>query len=113
MYPSKKTRLYISDLLPDPALSYPSYYTLSPSMHNNEILQSTIVALHSFELSYYTTPKGFEDIFAMLESGGFPLYKEHYIVGYFGGKLMVLEPNGWRGMPATKELFTLENWLVF
>ena len=112
MYQKKKERLYISDLLENPAVSYPAYYTLSSSMIRNEMLQSAIIALHSYDFFYYETPKSFDDIFAMLHSGTFPIYKEKYIVGYFGGKMMYLESAGWRAMPATEALFRLENWLV-
>ena len=113
MYKNKKERLYISQLLNNPAVSYPSYYTLSTSMLKNEMLLSSIEALHSFEFSYYECAKSYEDIFAMFSSGTFPIYKERYIVGYFGSKMMYLEPNGWRSMPTTEDTFKLENWLVF
>jgi len=112
MYTKKRERLYICDLLEDPAVSYPSYYLLSSSMHKNEMLHAALIALHSFDLSYYEIPKNFEDIFAMFHSGTFPIYNEKYIVGYFGGKMMYLESNGWKGMPVTEALFKLENWLV-
>ena len=113
MYQKKKERLYITTLLEDPAVSYPSYYTLSSQMFKNEILHDAIVSLHSFEFSYYTSPKSYDDIFSMLHSGSFPIYKEKYIVGYFGNKLMYLEPAGWKGMPSTEDIFKLEHWLVF
>lgn len=112
MYHKKKERMYISDLLDDPAVTYPTYYTLSSSMHKNEMLQAAITALHSFDFSYYETAKTYEDIFAMFTNGTFPLYKEKYIVGYFGNKMMYLEPQGWKAMPATEEVFKMENWLV-
>ncbi len=112
MYQKKKERLYICDLLDDPAVTYPSYYILSSSMLKNEMLHGAIVSLHSFDLSYYETPKHFDDIFKMFDSGTFPIYKEKYIVGYFGNKMMFLESNGWKGMPATADIFKLENWLV-
>ncbi len=32
MYQKKKERLYISELLDDPSVTYPSYYALSTSM---------------------------------------------------------------------------------
>ena len=112
MYQKKKERLYICDLLENPAVPYPSYYVLSTSMMKNEMLHSAIVSLHSFDFSYYETAKNYDDIFAMFASGTFPLYKEKYIVGYFGNKMMYLESNGWKGMPATADIFKLENWLV-
>ena len=84
MYNKKKERLYICDLLDNPAVPYPSYYVLSSSMNNNEMLQTALIALHSFDFSYYERAKSYEDIFAMFHSGTFPIYKEKYIVGYFG-----------------------------
>jgi len=112
MYQKKKERLYICDLLEDPALTYPSYYILSSSMLKNEMLHTAIMSLHSFDFSYYEMPKSFDDIFKMFDSATFPIYKEKYIVGYFGNKMMFLESNGWKGMPATADIFKLENWLV-
>jgi len=112
MYTKKKERFYICDIVEDPAVSYPAYYILSASMRKNEMLHSALAALHSFDFSYYETAKNHEDIFAMFHSGTFPIYKEKYIVGYFGGKMMYLESAGWKGMPATEEIFKLENWLV-
>jgi hypothetical protein len=112
MYNKKKERLYISELLDNPAVAYPAYYVLSLTMHKNEMLHSALISLHSFDFSYYEGAKNFEDIFAMFDSGTFPLYKEKYIVGYFGNKMMYLESNGWKGMPATADIFKLENWLV-
>lgn len=112
MYNKKKERFYISDLLKNPALPYPSYYVLSTSMHKNEMLQTALVALHSFDFSQYEKAKNHEDIFAMFHSGIFPIYKEKYIVGYFGNKMMYLESNGWKSMPVTEDIFNMDNWLV-
>lgn len=113
MYQKKKERLYISDLLDDPALAYPAYYMVSLNMLKNEMLHAALFALHSFDFSYYQRAKSYEDIFAMFHSGTFPLYKEKYLVGYFGNKMMYLESNGWKGMPSTEEIFKMENWLVY
>ncbi len=66
MYQKKKERLYISDLLGNPAVPYPSYYVLSTSMHKNEMLQSAIIALHNFDFSYYETARGYEGLFNIL-----------------------------------------------
>ena len=112
MYQKKKEKLYISELIENSAVAYPSYYILSTSMHDNEMLHAALIALHSFDFTYYETAKSYEDIFAMFNSGTFPIYKEKYIVGYFGNKMMYLEPNGWKGMPSTEEIFKMENWLV-
>lgn len=107
-----KERLYVCDLLDNPAVAYPSYYTLSTSLCKNEMLKTALIALHSFDFSYYETAKSHEDIFAMFHAGTFAIYKEKYIVGYFGGKMMYLESNGWKSMPSTEDIFMMENWLV-
>ena len=112
MHTKKKTKLHITDLLPDPAVTYPAYYHLSPAMARNEMLQSALIALHSFDFHWYTVPKSHDDIFAMFASGGFPIYREKYVVGYFGGRMMVLESHGWKSMPVTREVFVLENWWI-
>jgi len=112
MYNKKKVKLYISELLDDPAVAYPAYYVVSTAMHKNEMFHASLIALHSFDFSYYEVAKTYDDIFAMFHSGTFPLYKEKYIVGYFGNKMMYLESNGWKGMPATADIFKMENWLV-
>jgi len=108
----KKERLYISTLIDDPVVSYPSYYTLSKSMLKNEILLATIEDLHRFDFKFYNRPKHYKDIFNIFANGSFAIYKEKYIVGYFGGKLMYLEANGWKSMPVTEDVFNLDNWLI-
>ncbi len=112
MYQKKKERLYISALLEDPVVTYPAYYLLSSSLLKNEMLIAALEALHRFDFHYYETPRSHKDIFAMFASGTFPIYKEKYIVGYFGGKMMYLESQGWRGMPVTDDIFEMEHWLV-
>jgi hypothetical protein len=112
MYPKNKKRFYIHELLSDPAVAYPAYYLLSSSLSSNEMLHTSLIALHSFDFSYYEVAKSYEDIFAMFDSGTFPIYKEKYVVGYFGNKMMYLESNGWKGMPSTEDIFKMENWLV-
>jgi hypothetical protein len=109
----KKEKLYITDLLTDPAVTYPAYYQLSPAMARNEMLLSALEALHSFDFRWYEIPKTHEDIFAMFAGGGFPIYLEKYIVGYFGGRMMYLESQGWKSMPITEAVFALENWRVY
>ncbi len=110
---NKKERLYIADIMDDPAVTYPSYYLLSRSMHTNEMLQSALEAIHQMEFSFYREPVNSEEIFTLLHSGQFPIFKERYAVGYFGGRVMYLESGGWKSMPMTKEAFGMENWLVF
>ena len=112
MFPTKKERLYLSDLLEDPVINYPSYYVLSRSMINNELLHDAIIALHRCDFDHYHHPKAPHELFGMFSSGMFPLYKERYIVGYFGGKMMFLESSGWRAMPCNEDVFQMEHWLV-
>lgn len=112
MYQKKKERLYVSDLLDDPSVGYPAYYVLSQSMLKNEMLQFAITILHSLDFEHYEHPRSYEDIFAMFSGGLFPIYKEQYVVGYFGGKMMYLESAGWRAMPCTEDVFKMENWMV-
>ncbi len=108
----KREKLYINTILENPTIPYPFYYTLSNSMINNEMLLSALKSLHSLDFGYYSIPNSHTDIFAMFTSGAFPIYKEKYIVGYFGGKMMYLESHGWKKMPATAEIFEMEHWLV-
>ncbi len=108
-----KERLYISDFIEDPILTYPSYYSLSKSMHKNEMLQASLEAIHTVEFSNYHQAKEYTQIFQLFDMGGFPIYKEHYVVGYFGGRMMYLESYGWKTMPITKDAFSMENWLIF
>jgi len=112
MRPKKKERLYISDIIDDPAISYPAYYIVSTSLHENEMLHAALSAIHAFDFSYYHAPKSFDEIFKMFDFGQFPIYKEKYVVGYFGNKMMYLESNGWRAMPVTREVVEFHNWLV-
>jgi hypothetical protein len=112
MLNKKKEKLFIADLIADPAVAYPAYYTVSISMAKNEMLHSVLIAVHSFDFEHYDIPKDHEAIFTSLHSGTFPIYKEKYAIGYFGGRMMYLESHGWKSLPATEDLFKLENWLV-
>ena len=110
---NKKERLYISDILDDPAVGYPAYYLLSRSMHGNEKLHAALGAIHQVDFDFYRHPRDYEELFSFLHSGHFPIFKEHYAVGYFGGRIMYLESNGWKSMPVTEDAFNMENWLLF
>ncbi len=112
MYPKKKEKLYLTDLMDDPAIAYPAYYVLSTSMSKNEMLHDALIALHRYEMTQYEVPQKYEEIFASLRQGSFPIYKEKYVVGYFGGRMMYLESHGWKSMPVTEDVFVLENWRV-
>ena len=110
---NKKERLFIADIIDDPVVTYPSYYLLSKSMHGNEMLHAALEAIHQMEFGFYREPNHYEEIFRLLHSGQFPIFKEHYAVGYFGGRVMYLESNGWKSMPMTEDAFRMENWLIF
>ena len=110
---NKKERLYIADIIDDPVVSYPSYYLLSRSMHSNELLHAALEAIHQMEFAFYREPKNYEEIFRLLQAGQFPIFKERYAIGYFGGRVMYLESNGWKSMPMTEDAFRMENWLIF
>ena len=112
MYPKQKTKLYLTDIMDDPAITWPAYYLLSTALARNEMLHDALIALHRYDMTHYTVPQTHEDIFAALKQGLFPIYKEKYVVGYFGGRMMHLDPYGWKGMPVTEEVFVLENWRV-
>ncbi|MDD3500707.1 MAG: hypothetical protein PHS85_10135 [Sulfurovum sp.] len=112
MYRKKKEKLYVRDLLDTPLVTYPAYYNLSSSMLNNDYLHSAIIALHSMDFRHYETAESYDKIFETFASGAFAIYKEQYIVGYFGEKMMYLEANGWHAMPAGRDIFKLEHWLV-
>ena len=110
---NKKERLYITEFMDDPVVTYPSYYLLSRAMHGNEMLQAALEAIHQMDFSFYRTAVESDDIFHLLHAGQFPIFKEQYAVGYFGGRVMYLESYGWKSMPMTKEAFDMGNWLVF
>lgn len=112
MYAKKKERLYVYDLVDEPAITYPMYYSVSHALCENEIFHDALIAVHMVDFENYKLAHEASEIFSSLANGGFVIYKEQYVVGYFGGKLMYLESSGWKGLQATQEIFKLENWLV-
>jgi len=112
MYNRKKERIYITDLIQDPPITYPMYYTVSSSLKNNDIFLDTLKAIHLSDFSNYKTPKSSSYIFEVFSYGAFAIYKEQYIVGYFGGKLMYLESAGWKSLSVTEDIFDMDQWLV-
>jgi len=108
-----KERLYIADFVQDSVVAYPSYYLLSRSMSANELLRETLGALHRLDFASYRNPLQSSEIFHFLHSGSFPIFKERYAVGYFGGRIMYLESSGWKSMPMSQEAFEMQNWLLF
>ncbi len=112
MFGAKKARIYLSDIVENPIMTYPSYYKVAENLHDDEIFLDAVRAVHLCDFAHYQKASEGEDIFATIHAGGYPIYKEQYIVGFFGGKLMYLEPAGWKSMPITEDTFKMENWLV-
>ena len=108
----KKERLYLYELLDDPVVSYPAWYLLSPKLHRDENLRETLRAIHRADFSPYASPASFDELFAAFRAGCYPIYRERAAAGYFAGRVMVLEGNGWKGLPLNEETTALENWLV-
>ncbi|OQX72991.1 MAG: hypothetical protein B6D59_06810 [Campylobacteraceae bacterium 4484_4] len=107
-----KERIYITELLEDPVTLYPMYYTVSERLAKDEMLLDALKALHTGEFGMYRMPEEASEIFAALRSGGFAIYKEVYVVGSFGGRLMYLESAGWKSMTVTEAVFEMSNWLI-
>jgi len=108
----KKVRLRLEDFVEEPVRHYPPSYLLSPALAKNEMLLDALRALHLYDFSHYRPCESLDMIFQTLDAGGFVIYKENYVVGYFGQKLMYLEASGWKSLPATREIFLPGNWLV-
>ncbi len=88
------------------------YYIVSNSLKNNELLHESLRTVHLSEFDNVQTPIDAKEIFASINSGAFPIYKEQYVVGEFGGKLMYLESAGWKSLQVTEDIFDLNQWLV-
>ncbi len=112
MYKKKKERLYICDIIEDPPTIYPMYYIVSDTLKNNEMLIESLKAMHLSEFQDYKIPNDAKEIFEAINLGVFPIYKEQYVVGEFGGRLMYLESSGWKSLQVTKSIFDLNQWLV-
>ncbi len=107
-----KERIYITELLEDPVTLYPMYYTVSERLAKDEMLLDALRTLHTGEFEAYRMPPDASEIFAALGRGGFAIYREAYVVGSFGGRLMYLESSGWRSMTVTEGVFDMSNWLI-
>jgi len=109
LYKSKKERLYIKEILPNPVIEFPAYYILSQALLKNEMLQQSLIDIHSFNFGNYKSPKSHDEIFNSINYGAFPVFKQKYAIGLFGGKLMYLESHGWKALPCNFDSFNLEN----
>ena len=108
----KKERLYLYDLLEDPALSYPAWYLLSPKLHRDDNLRETLKAIHAIDFDPYRHPENSSELFSAFRMGLYPIYKERYAAGNFGGRVMILEGKGWKSLSFSEEACHLENWLI-
>ena len=108
----KKERLYISDLIDEPAIPYPAWYPLSQKLHEDTSLRDGLSAIHSCRFDEYSHPCDYTEIFGSISCGEYPVYHETYLVGRFGGKLMYLDRSGWRSMSITKDVFDMQGWLI-
>ncbi len=112
MYKKRKERLYICDIIENPPIIYPMYYIVSQSLKDNKMLHESLYAIHLCEFDRYETPIDSSAIFASISIGTFPIYKQQYIVGEFGGRLMYLESSGWKSLLATSDIFDMSYWLI-
>ena len=112
MYKKKKERLYICDIIEDPPIIYPMYYIVSDALKNNELLIQSLRSIHLSEFENLEIPQDAKEIFASCSLGAFPIYKEQYVVGEFGGRLMYLESSGWKSLLVTEDIFDLNQWLL-
>ena len=108
----KKERLYLYEFLEDPVVSYPAWYLLSPKLHRDENLRETLKAIHSVTFEHYTHPANVSELFSAFRSGFYPIYRERYAAGNFGGRVMILEGKGWKSLPFSEETCKTENWLI-
>jgi hypothetical protein len=81
-------------------------------MKENDMLHGSLIATHMSDFEHYGHPKNASELFNSFGSGVFPIYKEQYVVGNFGGKLMYLESAGWKGMVVNESVFEMTNWLI-
>jgi len=88
------------------------YYTVSASMKDNEMLIDTLCAIHLSDFDKLQIPLNASELFASLGAGAFPIYKEQYAIGNFGGKLMYLDSSGWKSLTVTQDIFDLNHWLI-
>ena len=108
----KKLRLYLHELLDDPAVHYPAWYLLSPKLHRDENLREALRALHRMDFDGYEHPGELPEIFSAFRMGQYPIYRERFVAGYFGGRVMLLESSGWKTLPFSEEGCDPENWLI-
>jgi hypothetical protein len=108
----KKEKLYITELIKDPPITYPMYYIVSSHLKENELFHSALFAVHLGEYENHQHPKNATELFSAFSSGTFAIYKEQYIVSQFGGRLMYLESAGWKSMQVTEDIFDLNQWLI-
>jgi hypothetical protein len=108
----KKEKIYITELMENPQVTYPMTYTVSSIMAKCDELKDALVSIHSFDFSGYVNPSSWFDIYKSIDNRAFVIYKERYAVSEFGGRLMYLEGNGWSSLNVTRDSFDMRFWLV-
>lgn len=108
----KKEKIYITDLIENPQVTYPMTYTVSAALAKSDELKDALVSIHSYDFVNYKQPKDHMAIYRAIDNGSFVIYKERYVVGEFGGRLMYLEGNGWSSLNLTRDSLDMRFWLV-
>ncbi len=112
MHYKKREKLLISEIVEEPLIGYPPHYQLSHALLGDEMLHESLRAIHMLTFDPYRHPETYEALFDAYRCGCYPIYKERYVTGLFGGKLMYLQMQGWKALPATEDIFKMENWLI-
>ncbi len=112
MQAKKREKLVVTDLIEEPLVGYPPHYRLSHTLMRDEMLLESIRSLHMLAFEPYRHPESSEALFEAFRCGLYPLYKERYVTAYFGGKMMYLQMQGWKSLPANEDIFKMENWLI-
>ena len=109
---NNKRDLVVSELMESPVVIYPPRYRVSSRLYEDELLHESIRAVHMCAFEMLEHPESFDALFGSYRSGCYPIYKERYVTAYFGGKIMYLQMQGWKSLPATEDIFQLANWLI-
>jgi len=108
----KKEKIYITELIENPQVTYPMTYTVSCVLAKSEALKEALVSIHTYSFVNYCQPINHNEIYKAIDNGSFVIYKERYAVSEFGGRLMYLEGNGWSSLNVTRDSMDMRFWLV-
>lgn len=108
----KKEKIYITELIDNPQVTYPMTYTVSCVLAKSDSLRDALMSIHSYDFVNYKQPKDHIEVYRAIDSGYFAIYKERYAVSEFGGRLMYLEGNGWSSLNLTRDSIDMRFWLI-